>query len=177
MLNNFRPIMDQLLQAEGGLVNDPRDPGGLTDHGITARQWAMYSDLPLSKVTSQMLGTLTTGQINEFYRTQYWNVIDGDSLPSGIDCMVFHFEVNAWDIAVRQLQELIGVTADGVVGPRTLLALKGYLGNYGIVKSIQFLADRQTAYYEGLAGYGTFGEGWLARVSSFENLALRLASG
>ena len=141
------------LAAEGGLVDDPRDPGGLTNFGI--------SQAAFPKVD---IRGLTPAKASVIYHDHYWQPISGDDprLVPGVDLMVFDMAVNAGiGGSARILQRCVGVEADGAIGPMTLLAVKGAHA----ASLITSLSAAQLAYYQGLSGWTTFGQGWSARVS------------
>jgi lysozyme family protein len=105
--------LEFVLRHEGGLANDAVDKGGLTKFGISQRA---YPDLDIA--------SLTVEQACELYAADYWRPIQGDQLPYPIALAVFDTAVNCGvRTAVKMLQELIGTTADGIIGPKTLAAL------------------------------------------------------
>ena len=151
------------LAAEGGLVDDPRDPGGLTNFGISQ---AAYPGVDIR--------ALTPDKASAIYAHDYWTPVQGDALPAGVDLMVFDMGVNAGVATSAQiLQRCVGVEADGAIGPMTLLAVKG-AHTASLVTS---LSAAQLAYYQGLSGWTTFGQGWARRVSERTAHANALALG
>ena len=42
MKENFEIALQALLKHEGGFVNDPRDPGGMTNLGVTKKVWEAF---------------------------------------------------------------------------------------------------------------------------------------
>jgi lysozyme family protein len=177
MMENFQVILAKLLEIEGGFVDNPEDSGGMTNLGVTARMWASWLNVPLTRITKQTMLGLKQQDVSPFYIANYWNLVNGNDLPSGVDAMVFHFEVDAGGVSAKILQQVVGVQVDGIVGPATILATKGYLANYGKVYLFDALANRQIAYYKSLANFGTFGQGWIDRVNAFQDLAESLAPG
>jgi lysozyme family protein len=173
MMENFSTIFAKLMEVEGGYVEDS---GGMTNLGVTARQWAAWLNVPLDRVTKQTLMNLKPSDVSPFYIANYWNLVNGNNLPSGVDAMVFHFEVNAGGESAKILQQIVGVPPDGVIGPQTLLAIKGYLSNYGRGFLFDALASYQIGYYKTLPDWALYGNGWTARVDTFRNLAEDLAS-
>lgn len=179
MIENFPLIMPEIFTLEGGFSNDPRDTGGITNLGVTARAWAAWIKQPLSSITAAMMQNLTQDAVMPFYRANYWNLIDGDALPAGVDAMVLHFEINAGGVAARELQGIVGIVGasqDGVIGQHTLAAVGTYIRYSGLPRLIRALADAQTTYYESLPRFADFGEGWLRRVSAVQALANNLAT-
>ncbi len=111
------------LAEEGGYVDDPRDPGGATEDGITLAAWRAFSgELGATAAQLQAIGTV---QRTAFYAAQ-WNAVHGDALPLGVDLNTFDAWVNTRTNAARQLQRVAGLTGascDGWIGPETLAAV------------------------------------------------------
>lgn len=169
MQSSFDRALSAVLKHEGGFVNHPKDPGGATNKGITLatfRKWVKKGG------TAADLKALTTAQAAKVYRGQYWNKIHGDELPAGIDYAVFDFAVNSGvSRAARYLQGLVGVKADGVIGPKTIAAVNKHFSRDLIHK----LCDDRMAFLRRLPTFKTFGKGWTRRVEGVRKLALQLA--
>lgn len=149
---NWPLVIDFTLEEEGGLSNDPADPGGLTNFGISQRA---YPDVDVRNLTRD--GAIA------IYRRDYWARIHGDQLPAGVDLMVFDMAVNAgMASSAKVLQRCLGVDADGVIGETETLpaALAADAG-----KLIATLRAAQLALYESLPGWHEFGAGWGGRVA------------
>jgi lysozyme family protein len=178
MQANFPTILSAVLALEGGFSDNPVDPGGITNLGVTARTWASYIGVDVANVSESVIRSLTVADVEHLYHDMFWNPIQGDALPSGIDAMVFHMQVNAGKVGVKILQQYLGLTpVDGQLGPKTLAALKISLTQTNIITSILVLGYRQDTYYRSLPGFPTFGKGWLNRVYTMRTLAIRLANG
>lgn len=118
MITDFNGAWARLLESEGGYSNRDAaaDTGGETNHGITlavARKWGYLGPM-------QDLPEDTARQIA---RTWYWAPNGCDQLPPGI---AFHVMDAAYNggLAVKWLQQAAGVSADGVVGPKTVSAVR-----------------------------------------------------
>lgn len=120
----FDAAVEMVLEKEGGFSDHPRDKGGMTNFGITHKTYAAFHDIEPGAVTEKMMRDLTRDEAVEIYRTNYWSAARCDTLPPGVDLCVFDFGVNAGvRTAVRLLQEVVGVTKDGSIGPITLAAV------------------------------------------------------
>ena len=118
----FDACIPFIFKAEGGFADNPADPGGATNYGITLATLRAYEGNP--NLTAQDVKNLTPATATEIYRSNYWNRMQCGSLPDGLDLEVFDFGVNAGPgEAVKSLQKIVGVTADGSIGPITLAAL------------------------------------------------------
>lgn len=158
MIDNFEKSLKEVLKHEGGFVDHPKDPGGATNKGITIatfRKW-MGKDS-----TVEQLKRITDDQVAHIYRKAYWNAVKGDELPSGIDYAVFDFGVNSGPArAIKYLQTVLSVTADGKIGPMTIAAAKSANAS----QVINALCDRRLEFLKALKTFATFGKGWTNRV-------------
>lgn len=167
--SNFAACCAVVLGKEGGFVEHPDDPGGPTNRGITQVVLAEWRRRP---VTRAEVEALSEAEAMEIYRSRYWNAVQGDRLPRGLDLMVFDFCVNAGPArASRFLQDLAGATPDGVIGPKTLDAV----GKLNVTKTIRQYAERRRSYYQSLDTFPTFGKGWLRRTDEVEASSLAMA--
>jgi lysozyme family protein len=172
MADTFDTCLAFTLREEGGYVDDPADPGGATNMGITLATYRQWTDDPaLGAIQVQDMTRRTARAI---YRALYWNPLRADALPTGVDLSVFDMGVNAgiWGSA-RLLQRALGFTGDevdGCIGPETL----GAASKRDPRTLIDDLAERQSAYYRSLADFPTFGTGWLNRTDARRRAALAM---
>ena len=168
--SRFGQAVALVLQHEGGFVQHPRDPGGATKFGITRETLSRSRGRPAS--VDDVRG-LTPTEAVEVYRRLYWDPLRADDLPPGLDLAVFDLAVNSGPVrAVRMLQAVLGVAADGIVGPATLGAAR----QADPIETIRRLARSRLGFLGRLATWPVFGRGWRSRVLSIEREALRLAS-
>lgn len=147
-----------ILHHEGGYVNHPKDPGGETNLGVTKRVYEEWGG------TKEMVD-LEVADVAPIYEKNYWGRTKCDDLPSGLDLCVFDFAVNAGPgRAAKYLQEMIGTTVDGGIGPNTLRALGNYIESEGTAAAIENYQEMRQRYYERLSTFETFGKGWTRRV-------------
>ena len=92
MNQNFDKCMEMLLHHDGGFVNHPSDPGGLTNMGVTKKTWDdFYGD----DIDEERMRNITVDDIKPIYRTNYWDDVAVSDLPSGVDWAVFDWAVNS----------------------------------------------------------------------------------
>ena len=121
MKENFDKAMQHVLKEEGGFVNHPADPGGMTNLGVTARVWEEWVGHP---VDEKQMKALVAADVVPLYQRKYWNATRCNDLPAGIDLCVFDTAVNSGPgRAVKLLQGCIGVATDGAIGNNTLSAV------------------------------------------------------
>lgn len=168
MKENFDDALAAVLAHEGGYVNHPQDPGGMTNLGVTKRVWEAWVGKTVSEADMR---ALTPALVAPMYRKQYWDAVRGDELPSGLDYLMFDFAINAGvSRAIRTMQRAIGTTPDGAIGPKTMQALRDADPDALIDK---FSAEKE-AFYRSLPTFTTFGKGWLRRVAEVKSHAVTL---
>lgn len=166
MTDAFQSAMVQVLKYEGGYVNDPRDPGGMTNLGVTRRVWEGWTHKPSCEAEMRALKPATVAPL---YRVQYWNAVSGDQLPGAIAFCVFDFAVNAGvNRAARYFQRIVGVNEDGHIGPASLAALDKWLTTRSVAEFVKQYAEIKRAFYKALPKFPIYGKGWLARVAEVE---------
>lgn len=164
--SNFDTSLGLTLVYEGGWVNNPKDPGGATYRGIT--QSVYDEDRDLRNLPAQSVRLMTDAEMRAIYRRRYWNQVNADQLPLGLDYAVFDFAVNSGvGRAARALQQLLGMTGasvDGDIGPQTLQVVLLRCANYGATALTDGLCNERMAFLRALPTFTTFGTGWTRRV-------------
>lgn len=129
-MRSVRDIAREIVAREGGWVNDPDDPGGATNHGVTIGTLrALGLDLDGNgRVTEGDLRRLTQDQAVDIFIRHYFDKPRIGELPEAVQPSVFDMQVNAGGQAVKILQRLVtdmgfALTADGAIGPRTVAAV------------------------------------------------------
>ena len=165
MLSNWPTSLALMLKSEGGFVNHPSDPGGMTNLGVTKKAWEAYVGRQVDE--AEMRG-LTPEIVAPFYKARYWDACKCDQLPLGIDYAVFDFAVNAGaSRASKTMQTALGTAADGVIGPATI----GVATNADPDEFLEKFSQAKEQFYRGLATFEHFGKGWLSRVSEVKQTA------
>ena len=158
MKENFESCLEKILKHEGGFVNHPEDPGGMTNMGITKK---VYERFLGKEVNEQEMRDMPKEHVAEIYRKNYWERVKADDLPSGLDLCVFDWAVNSGTKrAVCALQESIGAEVDGVMGPMTI----GKVKVYDNLELLKVMKEKRENFYRSLTHlFKTFGTGWLRR--------------
>ena len=166
---NFNKALEYVLEHEGGYVNHPRDPGGATNFGVTQAVYDGYRKL--RGRGQQSVKFISQDEVQAIYKFQYWDKVQGDLLPTGLDYAVFDFAVNSGvGRASKYLQAVLGVAQDGQIGARTLAAISSP------VAAINALCDRRMGFLRNLGTFLTFGKGWTRRVTGVRAHALDMAT-
>lgn len=171
MKGNFGKALAAVLVHEGGFSDDPVDPGGATNKGVTQAVYDSWRRSHGLKPTS--VKNLNADEIAGIYKLLYWDRIRGDDLPSGVDYAVFDFAVNSGvHRAATFLQTCAAVPADGVIGGQTLEAVR----RIGPTQAINALCDRRLGFLRHLKIFWRFGKGWTTRVQDVRAKALAMVS-
>ncbi|MDE3238964.1 MAG: peptidoglycan-binding protein [Paracoccaceae bacterium] len=130
-METVKDLARAIVLREGGYVDDPADPGGATNHGVTLatlRRLGMDLDGD-GQVTAADVARLSAEQATAIFVQDYYRAPHLDQLPGALQPSVFDMQVNAGATAVRLLQRLVArmgfaCTVDGVVGPQTAEAAR-----------------------------------------------------
>ena len=168
MKENFDEALKAILHHEGGFVNHPKDPGGMTNLGVTKRVWEEYVG---HEVDEKAMRALTPADVDTLYRRKYWDKVRGDELPAGVDYAVFDAAINSGPgRASKWLQTAVGAVPDGAIGPGTLAKVQE-MDAKAIVEKYQ---ATRLAFLQSLPTWDTFGKGWGRRVTEVKDAALRM---
>ena len=169
MKENWDSCFAMVIKSEGGFVNHPKDPGGMTNLGVTRSAWEAYLG---RDVTEADMRALTPDVVKPFYKKLYWDRIKGDELPAGVDYAAYDLAVNSGPSkAAKFLQEIAGVPVDGVIGPKSLEAVK----SCDAKETADAICDMRLDFLKGLSTFDTFGKGWSIRVASVKDKAVSMA--
>lgn len=169
MNQNWQKALEAVLHHEGGFVNHPSDPGGMTNLGCTKATWEEWTGHPCDEKTMR---NLTSADVEPLYKRRYWDKVRGEDLPAGIDYFCFDTAINSGPgRAVKLLQGCVGVEADGALGPKSLTAVKAANQK----QLIEAYATARLDFLRSLPTWGVFGKGWERRVNEVKQTALKMA--
>ena len=170
MKENFDSALAAILHHEGGYVNHPADPGGMTNLGCTKAVWEEHCG---HQVDEKAMRALTPNDVGPLYKRKYWDKVCGDDLPAGVDYVVFDAAINSGPgRAAKWLQACVGVEPDGGIGPKTLAAVRAFNSK----QLVQDYAKRRLSFMMDLPTWGTFGKGWTRRVNEVEAVGLKMTT-
>jgi lysozyme family protein len=169
-MSRFDISLERILKHEGGFVNDPLDSGGITNLGVTKRVWEEFVGHPVSEADMR---NLTVEKVSRLYKQRYWDRVQADKLPKGVDYVVFDFAINAGvGRAVKTLQSTVGSNPDGIIGNQTLARVNAIDAKELVNK----YSDARTDFYQGIVArkpdQTRFIRGWLNRVEDARKLGL-----
>jgi len=169
MIENWETAFQMVLKHEGGFVNHPKDPGGMTNLGVTKKVWEEFVG---REVDEREMRALTPDAVKPLYKKNYWDKIKGDQLPSGVDYAAYDLAVNSGvGRAAKYLQQIAGVPADGVIGPKSLEAINACPAG----EMVDALCDMRLDFLKRLPTWNTFGKGWERRVVEVKQKASTMA--
>ena len=168
MKQNFDKCLTMLLKHEGGFVDHPKDPGGMTNLGVTK---AVYDKWIGRESTETEMRGLTQDDVAPIYKKNYWDRCKCDQLPSGADWSVFDWAVNSGTgRASKAMQKIVGAKQDGAIGPKTLQMIANEKAEF----LVERMYDQRQSFYEKLNTFETFGRGWTRRNKETKETALEL---
>lgn len=190
-MHSVESIATEIVRREGGYVNDPDDPGGATNHGVTIhtmRRLGMDLD-GNGKVDEVDVRGLSREQAVDVYVRHYFQAPKINLLPAVLHASVFDMQVNAGGNAVRILQGLMAafglpIKVDGAIGPVTARTVAAALERapehlvdaYGIARRNYYYAigDRRPASRKYARRRDGGKGGWIVRAEEFISERFRL---
>ena len=179
-MKTVRQLAEEIVAREGGFVNDPDDPGGATNFGVTIHTLRRLR--PGLRVSEDDIRALTREDAVEIYVEHYFNRPRIAELPEPLWATVFDMYVNAGANAVRILQRLLNqmgqvVAVDGIIGPQTAHAAAAavraapdhIIDAYGIARREYYdaIADRRPASRRFARRRDGGKGGWITRAEEF----------
>ncbi len=154
---NFQACLAFTLKYEGGKSNDPHDPGGRTNQGVTQ---ATYDAYRVKKALGRKdVFTMEAAERDDIYRDGYWNAVNGDRLRAGEDLCVFDLAVNSGPARAKSFWARSG----GARAP--------------VDDVIHKICAARLSFLHALRTWRYFGAGWGRRVAACEARAIRMAHG
>jgi lysozyme family protein len=155
-----------VLKHEGGLVDNSKDPGGITNYGISLR-WAE----PNLNFTSEDIKKLSKERATDIYKEYWWDTGPYEQINNTIvAAKFFDMSVNmglkqASKIMQRAVSVFSPVVVDGQVGTQTIAAIN----NASADQLLDVIVEEQSDFYQDLAksksSMSVFLDGWLKRAS------------
>ena len=183
-MKSVRQIAEEIVAREGGFVNDPDDPGGATNYGVTlGTMRALRRDIDHDgDVDVADVRALTRAEAVEIFIRHYFERPGIGLLPIELQPALFDMYVNAGANAVKVLQRLLArkgfvCTDDGVIGPQSIAAARRLAATgpgalnivYGIARRDYYyaLGDARSASRKYARRRDGGKGGWITRAEDF----------
>ncbi|RVD58851.1 hypothetical protein EN866_19575 [Mesorhizobium sp. M2D.F.Ca.ET.223.01.1.1] len=165
---------DKLGITEGGYWDDP--VGGPTNRGITLGTLRMYhSVIGLTSPEAANLAALmalSEADARKIWKVGYWDRAYCDRLPIGLDYAVFDIAINSGPpVAIKLLQQALGLNPDGVFGPKTASAV----ARCNVPATIARMGSARMQFMVKLKNWKPNATGWALRVAAVTSDAIALA--
>ena len=149
---NYPEALRLVLKHEGGYTNDAEDPGGPTNWGITIYDARSYWK---PGATAADVKAMPLEVAKQIYKSKYWDRMECDRLPSGVDYCVFDYGVNS--------------------GVGRAVPIYGKFKSLPVAQCINAICDERLHFLQGLKTWPTFGKGWSRRVTEVRAASLAMA--
>lgn len=163
---SFDKYAPKLKRWEGGFANDPDDTGGATNCGVTLATFQVYYG---ADMTERDLRAMTPEQWRRIMKGGFWDRCWGDQLKNqSVAELIVDWCVNSGTGKLRIVQGIVGVKADGIMGPKTLRAINDYNQQrlHFYIKAAR--AEHYAAITKARLAYCKFYDGWMARLADFK---------
>lgn len=161
--NKLIPI---IKKWEGGYSDNPNDRGGATNSGVTL---AVYQSVYGKNKTKNDLKRMTNEQWNYIFTKLYWNKWKADDIKnqSIANILVDWVWMSGYG-TIKKIQSLFGLTADGIVGNKTI----SYINSHDQEEVFNKIWNRRKQFYESLVknnpSQKVFLKGWMNRLNTFK---------
>ena len=167
-------ILEDIIKAEGGFVNDPADAGGPTNMGITQKTLSTYLG---RQASVRDVANLSKEQAKEIYERRYYVGPRFDTLPPQLQPIATDTGVLFGPFrSIEFMQKIVNevgidnLEVDGTLGPKTRKAIQAaweQMGNY----FINAMVDERITYHKNRVAQQPnqqrFLNGWIRRAEKF----------
>lgn len=163
---NFPDALQEVLKNEGGYSNHPLDRGGATNYGITQQT---LSEFVGRETSEQEIRNISMDTVAKIYRKNYWDRLNLSEIKNDhIALFLFDQGVNrGCRVIAEQLQTILGVKTDGVIGPMTLYALSQRDPKRLLLDLIKIAQNSYVTIVSVAPSQVAFLGGWLRRTQKF----------
>lgn len=161
--NNFDIEIEEVLRREGGYSNHPADRGGATNYGITIgvlKKWRKDNNL-----TPEDVKNMSVDEAKQIYKAKYWDPLSLDEIKSQhVAGVIFDQGVNAGiRTSAKRAQKVVGVTADGAIGPVSLKAINQFNETQFLFEFFKLSQHHYAGIIQRNISQAVFLKGWLNR--------------
>jgi len=174
MIPDYPPYEKRVIDSEGSRYTDgvhPFDPGGPTRWGITLTDARLHWK---SNATAEDVRLMPLAVALAIYKSKYWDAVNADALPAGLDGSVFDYGVNSGiGRAGKVLRRLLGLSDHtSVINAEVLVAV----AKRDMKALITAINAERLKFLQSLAIWPTYKNGWTTRVNGVEAFSIALAA-
>lgn len=169
--SSYDEALRRLLAHEGGYSNNPADPGGPTNFGITLADYRKYVK---PNADANDVKAMRVEDAKTIYRKRYWDALGCDDLPAGVDYAAFDYGVNSGIArSGKVLRRCLGLTGTSTrVTDEAIAAAR----QADAARLIAAICDERLVFLRSLKTWSEFGRGWERRVGEVRAAALAMAT-
>lgn len=161
----------KLLRWEGGFVNDPDDPGGATNFGVTLNTWKRvgHDKDGDGDIDAEDIRKLSLADAKGVLKKYFWDKCHADDIRSqSVAEMLVDFMYNSGGVAIYKLQKTLGIVQDGVIGPQTLRVLNSHPNQRQVFEQLKQYRLQYIDYIiSRKPRLAKFSRGWKNRINSY----------
>lgn len=166
---DVKKLVPFILKWEGGFVNDPVDLGGATNKGVTIATYDAYRKSIGKPGGVENLKKISDEEWTAIMKNLYWDRWKADLIISQPVANVLVDWVWASGVhGIKRPQRLLGVTADGLVGNKTIAAVNAAEPR----KFFNDLIEDRVKFVDEICkarpANEKYRKGWLNRINSFK---------
>ena len=163
---DYKKLVPIIKKYEGGWSNHPNDRGGCTNSGVTIATYRRYFG---KNKTCNDLKRMTDNQWDTIFINGYWNKWLADRIKNqSIANLLVDWYWGSGVYGIKYPQQVLGVTADGIVGPKTIAAINNYPNQKEL---FQKLWNRRKKHFDDIVkrnpSQKVFIKGWHNRLNAF----------
>ena len=161
-----KKLIPIIKRWEGGYSDNPNDRGGATNSGVTL---AVYQSVYGKNKTKNDLKRMTNDQWNYIFTKLYWNKWKADEIKNqSIANILVDWIWMSGLGTIKKIQSLFGLTADGIVGNKTI----SYINSNNQEEIFKKIWNRRKSFYESLVknnpSQKVFLKGWMNRLNTYK---------
>jgi lysozyme family protein len=171
---DYLPCEKRIIDSEGTKYTDgvnPYDPGGPTRYGITLKDARLHWK---RNATAEDVRLMPISVALAIYKSKYWDAMNCDALPPGIDYTVMDYGVNSGiGRSGKVLRRLVGLPDNtSKITPEVVDAVN----KRDVAALIHAMNNERLRFLQSLKIWPTYKNGWTVRVRGVDAYSIKLWS-